>query len=261
MREYTVKDIPSLIQAVQLAKQDLDEDLWFRGTPRATYNLVPSVHRRYSAKNERAMANRLRLGAPSRYRDCPRQDDLVGWLCLMQHFGLPTRLLDWTESPLVAAFFAVVWKCEKVRDCDAEIWCLDPERLNARQSPEEDDSVYTLDSFADHILVRAAFQPDLPPSDNAIAVVGPELDLRMTVQQGAFTMHGNPEPLQDRDGAEAFLCKFRIPADARAQLAAELRLLGISQAALFPDLPNLAEQIAREYLSPEIRPAKEGNTH
>lgn len=51
--EYTVKDIPSLIQAVQRDKQGLDEELWFHETTKTAYDLVPSAHRRYGKSNER----------------------------------------------------------------------------------------------------------------------------------------------------------------------------------------------------------------
>jgi len=59
----------------------------------------------------------------------PLPDDDFEWLALMQHYGLPTRLLDWTESVLVAAYFAV---CdENHADKNGKIWILNPGKLRA----------------------------------------------------------------------------------------------------------------------------------
>lgn len=74
---------------------------------------------------ERNMAARFVAKAPARRGPCPDDDDLAGWLALMQHYRLPTRLLDWTELPLVAMFFAV---CE-LSD-DGTLWMLNPYALN-----------------------------------------------------------------------------------------------------------------------------------
>jgi hypothetical protein len=58
----------------------------------------------------------------------PDPDDYFGWLFLAQHYGLPTRLLDWSESPLVALYFAVT---EGHEDHDGCVWALWPGGLNS----------------------------------------------------------------------------------------------------------------------------------
>jgi len=50
------------------------------------------------------------------------------WIFLMQHYRAPTRLLDWSESPLVALYFALVDKLQE--DSDGALWCMDPIALN-----------------------------------------------------------------------------------------------------------------------------------
>jgi hypothetical protein len=67
--------------------------------------------------------------AESRSERCPRGDDLVGWLMFARHYGLPTRLLDWSYSPLVALYFA----SQEVKDdpdADGCLWAIDSGGLN-----------------------------------------------------------------------------------------------------------------------------------
>jgi hypothetical protein len=57
---------------------------------------------------------------------CPSRDSIFDWLAIMQHFGCPTRLLDFSESPYVAAYFSIAMACE-----DSAIWCIDNNCLSA----------------------------------------------------------------------------------------------------------------------------------
>jgi hypothetical protein len=107
---------------------------WFRGHSTIVGSLVPVVHREpfCSARDniEFWAAQRFRLRASSFTADLPKWDDYVSWLLLMQHHGVPTRLLDWTENVLVGLYFAV---CESER-VDGELWCMHHGELNWRSA-------------------------------------------------------------------------------------------------------------------------------
>ena len=92
-------------------------------------------------------------------------------------------------------------------------------------------------------LIAGVWKPDGGTSKRCVALVAQEIDPRMMAQLSTFTIHGSTTPLEDHEGAEEFLSKFVIPADAKERLQTPLMLLGIRRRNLFPDLQNLAEDI------------------
>jgi hypothetical protein len=118
--------LSDLLEVAHIAEQRLGGQVWFRGHTRNDWQLVPSAHRRHPVL-ESQFAHHFRLRAPALATNCPGHKDYVGWLPLMQHYGLPTRLLDWTESLMVAAFFAVPSKSDT---SSAALWLRAPGTLN-----------------------------------------------------------------------------------------------------------------------------------
>lgn len=159
----------------------------------------------------------------------------------MQHFGLPTRLLDWTASPLAALYFAV---SDEPRPGPAAVWALVPSELN-HASRHGQQATLVLTGPEARPLLAAAFERGALV-DEVLAVVGQDVDVRMTVQQGAFTIHGTDQPLEQRPGVERYLAKFVIPETAKERLAEELWFLGVRRSGLFPDLGNLAKDLASD---------------
>jgi hypothetical protein len=214
---------------------------WFRGHSIADWHLVPSVHRDYDNLSERNLMGRFRMGAPTRNAKVPDIGDLGSWICLMQHFGLPTRLLDWTGSLLVAVYFAVVFDR---KPGPAAVWILVPSELNKAMLGV--DHTCLVHGPEIRPLLSSAFDGTLE-TDQVLAALGQDVDLRMTVQQGAFTVHGDASPLESRVGAERYLAKIVIPESAKSNFDDELWFLGIRRATLFPDLANLAKDLAEDW--------------
>lgn len=212
---------------------------WYRGHASVAWKLVPSVHRGYSATAEMDMTTRFRLAAATRYAQCPAPGDFPRWLCLMRHFGLPTRLLDWSESPLVAAYFAV---SHEKRDEPAAIWCLAPGEFNRVSTGQP--TIALLPRVEE--MIRPPFIGGESPA-SVVAVMGQDIDVRMAVQQGVFTIHGSGLPLEECPNTFAFLRKFIVPPEAQLSLQQELWVLGVRRSMLFPDLENLSRELAWEY--------------
>src|SRR5260370_271273 len=121
---YSLRGIEDAVKLGTACRQ-----YWFRGHPKIFESLLPAAYRApfYSARPniEFWAGQRFRLRARSFASRVPDWGDHLLWLLLMQHYGVPTRLLDWTESILVALYFATDPNGEP-----GEVWCMNPSRLN-----------------------------------------------------------------------------------------------------------------------------------
>jgi hypothetical protein len=212
---------------------------WWRGHADASWKLVPGAFRNgRTFHSERNMVARFRAKAPIRRQSCPDQNDLPSWLALMQHYRLPTRLLDWTELPLVATFFAA---CE-LPEVDGVLWRLNPYVLNVPVLGGRQLQGPT--GAQGRNFVNQAFASNAVSECKALALTPWESDLRMLLQGSTFTIHDGPTPLQEHPTAPSSLMSFSVPAKAKKGLLEHLALLGIRRSNLFPDLDNLAGDIA-----------------
>ncbi|GAB3538049.1 FRG domain-containing protein [Noviherbaspirillum agri] len=222
---------------------DANERWLYRGQPDARWSLAPSVHRGYTPQQERYLTNEFRVRARSRHLSCPADNDYPSWLALMQHYGLPTRLLDWTHSPLVAAYFAVhpeYTPHDADTGRDACIWALAAGKLNQAQGFEP--LIFPLDAASYEALIVPAFKNRDEPGTVGVAMAI-EHDARIQLQQAAFTVHSNRTPIDRLPGADTWLHKLVIPNDSICDFFEELSVLGMKKSNLFPDLPSLASEL------------------
>lgn len=216
--------------------------LWFRGHSRPVPKLEPRVFRDELSERDRAIVpvdtsagvkgrweesnvyEHLKLRVPVHEHTCHTAFD---WLCLMQHYSVPTRLLDWSESLLPALYFAV----KDDRDSAGELIALNAYRLNRRSKLRA--TISTPDDH--HVVIRAemattrsfkrlmakenvanAFErakaegrqrEDWTDFLTPIAVFPRRLNERMTLQSSVFTIHGGKYyvpgagPQYERDNA------------------------------------------------------------
>jgi FRG domain len=173
----------------------------------------------------------------------PEEDHSFQWLALMQHHGAPTRLLDFTWSPYVAAFFAL----ERATN-DAALWALFPPGLSntmirtirASQKVEADEiGPWVTGNYEKYFL----------PNDRRIVIIGEphRMNQRLIAQAGTFVMPGVlNSPVEELAPANAITKFTLITAKIRKQAMAELYSMNINNATLFPGLDGLARSLAYE---------------
>lgn len=247
-----VRSADDLVRFADAAVTASGSNLWWRGQADADWDLVPKVFRgdrgfRYEKNAVVHFVNR----APARFAATPERRDKLGWLQFMQHYGAPTRLLDWSESPLIAAFFATTGAPP---DKASAIWVLDPFRMN--QAMHGKMSLLGAEFPEVAKLVNPPFSDDAAEAHGVAAFFPQHVDLRLLVQLASFTIHGTTEPLNKWSGSESFVHRCVIPADAKATIFNQLFRLGIRRSTLFPDLTNLSAEIdaMRFQEQPSTRP-------
>lgn len=189
----TIYRFGEYIEAVQEISKEWDTEYsttqcWYRGQSDSSWNLVPSLYRgKVRSIYEREMTRDFSLKALTFLDQRPKND--LDWLFIMQHYGMSTRLLDWTESHLTALYFAVANdSCES----NAAVWVLDPWSLNSlvigkHAVPTSDSSIFCKYSISKTIQnLGISIEAEYP------AAIRPSCETpRILAQKGVFTIHGS----------------------------------------------------------------------
>jgi hypothetical protein len=194
----------------------------------------------------------MRRARPLVAQPAPRDD--WDWYFLMQHYRAPTRLLDWTDSALVALYFAFTsWDGRPFRNQRKPlptVWALNPFRMN--RHTDWDGAVGTSWPGLKRYLPRPYLGRQLPKLP--IAIDPDFVATRMLVQHSRFTLHGSDKrSLNDLAGPlgldEDALVRVTFTFD-EAEIdfhLQQLTMLGIMETTIFPDLEGLARELRLEY--------------
>lgn len=252
MHEFKIDNLPDFVKAVQSTGdiiRGVERPILFWRGQLAGESLLPSVFRgeespAEKSKRETRQALRFQASAAIRGSAVPATENHAKWLFLMQHSGLPTRLLDWSESPLVAAFFAVEERGNAQEDQkDAVIWLMNPMVLNQVATVAGRGGLHSIQSPTLRESAAYAFDADNKLRGKVYALGGFHDIVQHMTQLSCFTIHGNDHPLENHPKAEKFLTRFVIPACKKSEMRMDLARVGIRRDILFPDFFNLAREI------------------
>jgi hypothetical protein len=168
----------------------------------------------------------------------PHQVERWGFLFWMQHHGIPTRLLDWSESFACALFFALRYETPKAGCC---LFILDPQALNA-DTVGRDGMVFVSDAFQATTLDLSPYHPLHPTLEHVrpVAVVPPLATPRMSAQRAGFVITGHDfTPLEQQVTSRAVLEKLPLPETLWQDARAFLDLADFGHYAAYPDPEGL----------------------
>ena len=190
----------------------------------------------------------------------PEKDDIAEWLALMQHYGAPTRLLDWTYSFFVAVYFALE-NAEK----ECAVWALETKWIDdriqkifpiiAKMYLRKVDKIVKPGPF------KKVFMRKHPKS--LVYTLNPyRLNKRLVIQQGVFLCPGDvSKPFEDNlatvlpeSNKHGKFFKFTIKLDLtkRNEMLQQLHRMNMNRASLFPNLDGLASSLRTLLVFPDL---------
>jgi len=177
-------------------------------------------------------------------------ENTLEWLSLMQHHGCPTRLLDFTCSQYVAAFFALenCWKNDCTVWCIERDWCKTTAVSNFNGDHEKKEDQISIDcDFADEKIFKVLFWEDSKATQMIFPAVPLHNNARIEIQQGLFLCQGSEESFSENVGAMDnyldYIVKIVISPDARKDGIKDLNKMNVNNATLFPGLDGYARSI------------------
>ena len=222
----------------------------FRGISDAGYRLETTLMRlrgKYGELENHLLRNFKKYA----HRDVVSGNSTWHWLAVAQHFGLPTRLLDWTYSPFCALHFATS-DLEKF-DTDGVVWAINyvrahrllPENLKL-QLEQEGANVFTVDMLSESVKTLQELDR-LCEAPFVLFFEPPSIDDRIANQFAFFSVMSDPQTLLD-DWIEQHSTvgrKIIIPADLKWEIRDKLDQANITERVLFPGLDGLSKWLKR----------------
>lgn len=244
MKESKITTFDNLCDIIQNIQNEENATLWYRGHANHTWEVIPSIQRTKLMHKERILSHSFYHSATQISADTIEYTSYDKWAAKMQHYGLPTRLLDWSYSPLVALYFATR-EFDNISTTDACIWILIPSKLNMIQG--FGPYVYPIDSSTALEMLKPAFTDkdiDASKENKILSCFSTNNDLRMYSQRAAFTIHNTNQKLIDYAD---ILHKVVIPYNRINYFKNIVNTVGLTDKYVFPDLEHIAKDIVHRY--------------
>ena len=237
--------ITTIAEYIKLIKKEYSKEgcssirnIYYRGQSQKQYKLNPKLYRKIEGHAEEAesysicekeICNQVKLEYADFFGDC---DNSIDELALMQHYGVPTRLLDVTENPLVALYFA----CENNKKTDGEVFVLKQDLSTKQYTSYDYDK---LKSEKELVFLRAK-----------------NYSIRQKEQHGVYIWFPHDSEIKeiDKNNSPIISRIITIPSECKGELLADLGLLGINERFIYPDnmdkcCSELVQEITRNAYS------------
>ncbi|OWT49331.1 FRG domain-containing protein [Bacillus sp. K2I17] len=292
-QKHIVTNFKEYLDVVKSLKSK-EENLWFRGQDNASFQLVPSALRNcyeikdqfdrdikpqklteYNNKgnqvayiNVHSMLQEFKLIAKQHLRIEPTNN--LEWHFIAQHYGIPTKLLDWSTDSLVALFFAIQknregllqdnienaiedFRCNSYSDKGASVFVVNPGELNKviagyTKGGTEEPIDFTLNSAIYNEQIEKGF---LDGSNQLLpcCITSTPIDKRICRQSGNFTIHGSfVWPIDHIDQAKKIIHKIFIPYNCIEEMKEMLYALDVTENSLYghSDLDSYSKDISNK---------------
>jgi hypothetical protein len=227
----------NFLELVKQAKADLGnpEVLWYRGHPNSRFYLLATLLRyKNGIDKEKSLFTNFRKFSD---RILKRRESEWETLFEMQHYGVPTRLLDWSETFGIALFFAATYNQSRHPDQDAAVYLLDPIALNKISKINQIFRVPRDEPEFGYTKIYWEHSPFAAPAPIAIEPIF--INDRMLAQRGMFTVHHDKiDPIED--AFPTAIKKVILPNELIPAAIEFLELSNLNFFSVFPDLEGLS---------------------
>lgn len=241
--DINVHSIADLISKLE-ANNPNQEKLWFRGHADRNWTLEPSIARNRANPiiDEFQYYKKFKQEAARVISELPA--DEWGWMFLMQHYGVHTRLLDFSENPLVALYFAV----SEYPDKDGALYILEPTKWNAENGQDSlSDSDLPAcgidEEMVGYLMSSVIKQRETGVSNPPVAAIGARNSERIFAQEGTFVVTHFDLKMNVEDEQCKSAWRYIIPAANKSVIKQHLALLSVTDYSVFPELRTLAKKI------------------
>ncbi len=257
LSEHQVSSIREYIEKITSVIPQNGTPIWYRGVGKAKYDLLPRLYRPVNRLEALDLLKKEReIMEWFEQRSLPFTSERFSqrhWelMFFMQHYGVPTRLLDWSENPMIALLFSLSTAVDSLNSptdqCSepCSVWILNPSEWNRIVLQNQGGPARPLSLIDPQCAGWGSSGPTTCSQERPVAMWGTHNSNRIVAQRGAFTVFGNTLVSMNKhfiDGAfpPDCLIKINIIPNKIDEMLKDIRNFGYTDSVIYPDLFGLA---------------------